>query len=69
MLDVILNLGENEQVDIALLKKNAPVRVAKISNDKEFNATRDSLKTLCLIAAKTKPPQTSKTPVTDGAKK
>jgi F-type H+-transporting ATPase subunit alpha len=69
MLDVILTLGENEQVDIDLLKKNAPDLIVKISNDNEFKATRDSLKTLCLIAAKTKPSQTNKTPATDGAKK
>jgi F-type H+-transporting ATPase subunit alpha len=59
MLDVILSLGDNEQLDIAMLKKKAPPLVTEIKNDKDFTIVRDNLKAQCLIAVKTRPPKTA----------
>jgi len=64
MLDVILNLGDNEQLDIVQLKKQAPTAVTKIKNENDFKGVSDNLKALCLISVKTKP-----APTTTGATK
>jgi F-type H+-transporting ATPase subunit alpha len=69
MLDVILNLGNNEQVDVALLKKNAPALVNEIKSEKDFSIVRDKLKSLCLIAVKTKPAPTAAEPAASEATK
>jgi len=44
MLDIILNLGENENVDVRAMKTAAPISSAKIKSDKEYESTRDLLK-------------------------
>lgn len=49
MFDIVLNLRPNEDVDIGLLKANAPPYAAKITKDEDFAAIRDQLKTTCLI--------------------
>ncbi len=49
MFDIVLNLRPNEDVDIGLLKANAPAYAAKITKDEDFATIRDQLKTTCLI--------------------
>jgi F-type H+-transporting ATPase subunit alpha len=48
MLDIAMNLGENEMLDIAKLKKEVPAYAEKLKDDKDFEKIRDELKKISL---------------------
>lgn len=52
MFDLVLNLGDTEDIDLSTLKIKANEYAAKITKDEEFDAVRDELKKLCLIEIK-----------------
>ena len=52
MLDITLNIGENETVNVEALKKAAAEYAAKIKEDKDFEPARDELKKKALLEAK-----------------
>jgi F-type H+/Na+-transporting ATPase subunit alpha len=52
MLDIIINRGESDQIDINSLRLNAVKFAAKINDDKEYDKIRDELKAACLIQLK-----------------
>ena len=49
MMDLILNLGDGEDLDLTALKIAAPDYAKKITKDEEYDAIRDELKAKCLI--------------------
>lgn len=62
MLDIILNLGENENLDLNALKMHSKEFADKLTSDDDFDNIRDQLKAACLIEIKgahTKQPATS----------
>src|SRR3984885_8599393 len=52
MLDLILNLGDGEELDLNALKLHVTEYAAKITKDEEYDAQRDQLKAKCLIELK-----------------
>jgi F-type H+/Na+-transporting ATPase subunit alpha len=62
MFDIVLNLRPNEDVDIGLLKANAPAYAAKITKDEDFASMRDQLKATCLINMAGKKPAAAPAP-------
>jgi F-type H+/Na+-transporting ATPase subunit alpha len=65
MLDIVLNLGDGELLDMPVLKQKAPEYAAKVTSDEEFDSIRDQLKAVSLIELKgaTKPaPQSTDKP-------
>jgi F-type H+-transporting ATPase subunit alpha len=59
MLDIIINRGDNDQVDLNSLRLNAPKFATKITDDKDFDKIRDELKAVCIVQLKGVP-QTAK---------
>jgi F-type H+-transporting ATPase subunit alpha len=49
MMDLILNLGDGEDLNITALKIAAPDYAKKITKDEEYEAIRDELKAACLV--------------------
>ena len=58
MFDIVLNLGDGEELDLNALKLNAPKSAAQVTKDEEYEAVRDQLKTLCLVELKGVPTPT-----------
>ena len=52
MLDIILNLGENQDLDIVSLKQNANTYASKISKDDDYDKIRDKLKDVVIVKLK-----------------
>ncbi|HEX8763069.1 MAG TPA: sodium-transporting two-sector ATPase [Candidatus Saccharimonadales bacterium] len=52
MLDIILGLEENQTVNLEALKKSSNEFAAKIKDDKEFEANRDTMKAQTLLEGK-----------------
>ncbi len=69
MLDLVLNLGDGEELDLNALKLNANEFAKKIRKDEDYDSVRDELKAKCLVelmgAPGAKPPEEHK----DEAKK
>ncbi|MDB5185252.1 MAG: atpA [Candidatus Saccharibacteria bacterium] len=55
MFDLILNLGDGEELDINSLKLNVAEFAAKVTKDEEYDAIRDQLKAKCLVELKGAP--------------
>lgn len=49
MMDLILNLGDGEDLDLTALKIAAPEYAAKVTSEEAYETTRDELKAKCLI--------------------
>jgi F-type H+-transporting ATPase subunit alpha len=73
MFDIVLNLGENEDVDLSILKLKANEVAAKVKDDKDYEHLRDQLKDECLVKLKgadqASAKQEDKQPAEAGAKK
>jgi F0F1-type ATP synthase alpha subunit len=52
MFDLVLNLGDGEDLDISVLKINANEFAAKITKDEEYDTVRDELKAKCTTSQK-----------------
>jgi F-type H+-transporting ATPase subunit alpha len=52
MLDIIMSLGDNEVLDIPLLKKSANAAAATVKADKDYEASREELKKTSLVELK-----------------
>jgi F-type H+/Na+-transporting ATPase subunit alpha len=52
MLDIVLNVGENQSVNLDFLKKSANDYAAQIKEDKDYDAVRDSLREKTHMEAK-----------------
>jgi F-type H+-transporting ATPase subunit alpha len=52
MLDIVLNLGDGEEIDINSLKLHVREAAAKIKREEDFDGVRDQLKAACLIELK-----------------
>lgn len=52
MFDLVLNLGDTEDIDLSTLKIKANEYAAKITKDEDFTGVRDELKKVCLIEIK-----------------
>jgi F-type H+-transporting ATPase subunit alpha len=79
MFDLVLNLGDGEDLDIDALKINVRDFAAKITKDEEYDSIRDQLKAKCLKVAAPTAQETAKaaeaaaaaaapTPAKDGKK-
>jgi F-type H+-transporting ATPase subunit alpha len=55
MFDVILNLGELDQIDVSGLKLNANKFAEKIKKEEDFDKVRNEYKDACTIGSKAKP--------------
>lgn len=55
MIDIVLNLSEAQEIDIARLRSEVAGYAAKIKDDKDFSKIRDELKKLCLEKPKAPP--------------
>ncbi|MEK7599734.1 MAG: sodium-transporting two-sector ATPase [Patescibacteria group bacterium] len=62
MFDLVLNIGDGEELDINNLKLNVSEYAAKITKDEEFEAIRDQLKTKCIVELKGAPEAEDKKP-------
>ena len=51
MMDIVLNLGEGEDVDSNALKGNVHEFAKQITSDEQYDSVRDQLKAKCLITA------------------
>jgi F-type H+-transporting ATPase subunit alpha len=56
MLDIVLNLGEGEDIDPRELKLHANELAATITADGDYEKVREQLKTQCLIKMQAAPP-------------
>jgi F-type H+-transporting ATPase subunit alpha len=63
LLDIVLNLADGEDVDIAALKLNVGAFSPRVTNDEAFDAVRDELKAKCIVEVKgtAKPVETAPT--------
>lgn len=52
MLDIVLNLGDNEVLDINLMKKTVPQIAAKVTDDATYQTARETLKQSSLVELK-----------------
>ncbi|HSX45800.1 MAG TPA: sodium-transporting two-sector ATPase [Candidatus Saccharimonadia bacterium] len=52
MFDIILNLGDGEELDINKLKMKSNEFASKITKDEEFDSIRDQLKAQCVVDLK-----------------
>ena len=52
LFDIVLNLGDNEDLNLERLKQHAGEYAAKIKDDKDFDSIRDQLKAVSLIELK-----------------
>lgn len=62
MFDLVLNIGDGEELDINNLKLNVSEYAAKITKDEEFEAIRDQLKVKCIVELKGAPEAEDKKP-------
>jgi F-type H+-transporting ATPase subunit alpha len=53
MLDIVLNLGDNELLDISVLKEKVKDFADKLKSDSDFDKLRDQLKAISLIKSPT----------------
>jgi len=64
MMDIVLNLGEGEVIDIGKMQAEVHDLASKIKNDQDFDPTRDKLKQICLKSQ----PDSSSLPAQEGEK-
>jgi F-type H+-transporting ATPase subunit alpha len=57
MFDIVLNLEDNADIDLRLLKETVAGYAAKITKEEDFATVRDQLKAKCLIALQVAAPQ------------
>ncbi|HET7060056.1 MAG TPA: sodium-transporting two-sector ATPase [Candidatus Saccharimonadales bacterium] len=67
MLDLVLGLGEGEDIDISALKKDVNQAAATIKNDQDFEHVRDTMKTKHAIKLSNAVPAAGN-PVANGAR-
>ncbi len=60
IMDIILNLGRGQEVDIVRLRASAEEYAKKVTDDKHYSPVRDELKKLCLQQAAPVPAETPK---------
>lgn len=60
MLDIILNVGEGETLDISAMKLSVVEYAAKVTGDDVYEKVQDELKTKCLIELKGAPSSSPK---------
>lgn len=58
MFDIVLNLGDGEELNLDVLKKEANKYAAQVTADEGYEGVRDQLKTACLIELKGVPAAT-----------
>lgn len=61
MFDIILNLGDGEEVNLQQLKSSVSEYAAQVTDDKDYEYNRDELKAKCLIEIKGRPPSSPPT--------
>ncbi len=52
MFDLVLNLGEGEELNMEVMKQKANEMAAQITSDDQYDAVRDQFKALCLVELK-----------------
>lgn len=52
MFDLVLNLGDGEELDLDSLKHNSNKFAAQVTSDEDYDKNRDQLKAACLIVLK-----------------
>lgn len=55
MLDLVLNLGDGEELDLKAMKLHVAEYAAKVTKDEEYDGVRDQLKSVCLVELKGAP--------------
>lgn len=60
LFDIVLNLGENEDLDLHALKQKANEFAAMIKSDDDYEKVRDELKAACLVELKGAPKSPAK---------
>lgn len=62
MLDLVLNLGDGEELDLKALKLHVAEFAAKITKDEDYDTQRDLLKAKCLVQLKGPPEEKKEEP-------
>lgn len=60
MLDIVLNVGDNEQIDTGALKLHAEEYAKKVTKDEEYEQVRGELKAKCQVEIKGVPKEEEK---------
>ncbi|HEX7632688.1 MAG TPA: sodium-transporting two-sector ATPase [Candidatus Saccharimonadales bacterium] len=68
MFDLVLNLGDGQDIDLNSLKLNVTKYAAQITKDEEYEKVRDQLKAVCMVELKGVPAPTAAPPTAPAPK-